>query len=200
MKRLQILAGTCCAVLLATTAVHADEKRGFYFDVGFGLGGTSYGDDVDKVLDDLDDEIDGIDHIVLSLDLAMGGAVRPNLYLVGSVSGFADRYYNSDDMDEYLQLNTYLFGAGVRYYPLPSQKHLLLGADLGLARMRVRTSEAGYGEVTSDDGFGFKLLAAYDIDWTLRGPTLQVGAQLMSASIEDVNFRGFAVFAKFAFK
>lgn len=198
MKSLRILAGSCCALLLATAAAHADEKRGFYVDVGLGLGGASYGDDVDDLLDTLDDN--GFDHITLSLDLAMGGAVRQNLYLVGSVSGFADRHYDSDDSDEYLQLNTYLFGAGVRYYPLRSQQHLLLGADLGLARMTLQTSEDGFDDVTSDNGFGFRLLAAYDIDWTLRGPTLQVGAQFMSASIEDLDFKGFSLFAKFAFK
>lgn len=199
MNRLQILAGSCCALLLGATAVHAaDERRGFYIDVGLGLGGVSYGDDVDDTLDELKDF--GYDHITLSVDLAAGGAVRPNLYLVGSVVGFADRYQDSDDSDQYLQLNTYVFGAGVRYYPLPSQKYLLLGADLGLAKMVLQSSEDAFDDVKSDNGFGFRLMVAYDIDWTLRGPTLQVGAQFMSASIEDEHARAFSLFAKFAFK
>lgn len=193
MKRLQILAGSCCALLLA--AAHADEKRGFYIDAGLGFGGASYGHQVDDALDEAEDA--GFDRIALSLDLAVGGAVLPNLYVVGSLSGFADRLWESD---EYLQVNTYLIGAGVRYYPLPSHKHLLLGADVGLAKLNLQTSVDAYDDVSSDNGAGFKLLVAYDIDSTLRGPTLQVGAQFMSASIEDVNFKGFSVFAKFAFK
>jgi hypothetical protein len=198
MKRLQILAGTCCALLLAVAPAHAAEKRGFYVDVGLGLGGARYGEELDDSLDALEDN--DFDNITVSLDLAMGGAVRQNLYLVGTMAAFGDRYAYSEDSDTYLQLNTYLFGAGVRYYPLPSQKRLLLGADLGLAKMVMQTSEDAFDDVTSDSGFGFRMLVAYDIDWTLRGPTLQVGAQLMSASIEDVKFRGFSVFAKFAFK
>ncbi len=85
MKRLQILAGTCCALLLATAAAHADEKRGFYIDTGLGFGRVSYDDTLDDLLDAYDDN--GARRITLSLDLTVGGAVRQDLYVVGSVTG-----------------------------------------------------------------------------------------------------------------
>jgi hypothetical protein len=193
MKRLQILAGTCCAVLLATTVVHADEKRGFYFDAGLGFGKASYDDTLDDLLDAFDDN--GARRITLSLDLAAGGAVRQNLYVVGSITGFGDRL--SED-DEYLQLNTYLFAVGLRHYPLASQKHLQLGIDVGLSKAALQSSFAD--DASSDSGTGLRLLAAYDIDSTLRGPTLQVGAQFLAARIEGTNYNALSLFAKFAFK
>ena len=195
MKRTLILAGSCCALFLATAA-HAAEKRGFYVDVGLGFGRAHYGGQLDDLLDAVDDN--GYSRLTLALDLSMGGAVLPNLYVVGSVAAFGDRLTNSDDTGDYLQLNTYLFGPGVRYYPLPSHKHLMLGVDVGLTKVVLQSDDDSYE--ASDSGSGLRLLVAYDIDRTLRGPTLQVGAQFMTASVEDVKFRGLSVFAKFAFK
>lgn len=182
--------------LSAAMANAADEKRGFYLDVGLGAANVSYGDDeVDDSLDQLDDM--GFDRTTLSLDLAMGGAVLPNLYVVGSITGFADRL---DNDDEDLQLNTYLLGVGVRYYPLPSQKHLQLGVDVGLAKMAIDTSVDEYDGYTSDSGTGLKLSVAWDFDSTLRGPAFLLGVQYMAASVEDADFKGASLFARFLLK
>ena len=196
MTRRIATAGLFIPLLFSAVLAHAaEEKRGFYLDVGLGAGSARYGDEVDDALDLLEDN--DFDRTTLGLDLVIGGAVLPNLYVVGSVSGFADRL---DNDDENLQLNTYLFGVGVRYYPLPSKKHLQLGADVGLANMVLDTSFDEVGDYTSDNGTGLKLSVAWDFDSTLRGPAFMLGVQFMTASIEDVDFTGASLFARFLLK
>ncbi len=191
----RIAAGLFLSFLLsAALANAAEEKRGFYLDVGLGAATVKYGDELDDALDLLEDN--DFDRTTLSLDLTAGGAVLPNLYVVGSISGFADRF---DDGDEDLQLNTYLFGVGLRYYPLPSKKHLQLGLDAGLAKI-VATSSFDDDDITSDTGSGFKLSVAWDFDSTLKGPAFMLGMQFMTASVEDVDFSGGSLFARFVFK
>ena len=193
MKNNIAATGLFCAALLSSTLASAAEKRGIYLDFGLGAAAVSYGNDVDDSLDLLEDN--GFDRTTLSLDLSVGWAVRPNLFLVGSISGFADRL---DDGDDDLQLNTYLTGVGVRYYPLSSMKHLQLGADVGIANMVLQSSEVD--DETSDAGAGLKLSVAWDFDSTLKGPALLLGLQFMTASIEHETVTGGSLFARFLLK
>lgn len=195
MKNKLAMTGLFAALILSVgQAGAAEDRRGFYLDVGLGAGNVKYGEQVDDALDLLEDN--DFDRTTLSLDLTMGGAVLQNLYVVGSISGFADRF---DDGDEDLQLNTYLFGVGVRYYPLASRKHLQLGLDAGLAKMVVQSS-VDNDDFTSDTGSGFKVSLAWDFDSTLRGPHFLLGVQYTNASIDDVDFSGGSLFARFIFK
>lgn len=81
-----------------------------------GSGSVSYGDDLDNVLELLDSL--GADRTTLYLDLGIGYALTANLYAAGSISAFGDRFEYKTEM---MQLNTYLYGLGVKYYPFGTQ-------------------------------------------------------------------------------
>ena len=134
MKKKLIIFLLLLAVLCSSVFSQSYEgRRGFYLDTGIGFGRVSYNSEVDEMLTLLKD-FGFVDRITLSVDLAMGWALLQNLYIVGSFTGFGDGFINSDFSDHF-QINTYLYGIGVRYYPLPSMKHLQLGADVGFGLM-----------------------------------------------------------------
>lgn len=195
MKNGKAMAGLFSMLMLAAMATRADERRGIYVDVGLGAGKVGYGSDTNDVLDAVEDN--GFNRATAALDLSVGWALRQNLYLVGSISGFGDRLYHSSD---YLQINTYLTGVGIRFYPLASMKHLQFGADVGVAKVLLQSSDDYYDDTVSNNGSGFKLSVAYDFDSTLKGPALLVGVDLLSASVEHENITGVSLFAKFVFK
>jgi hypothetical protein len=172
-----------------------ERNRGFYIDAGLGFGGISYNKEIDDMLKTADDY--GVDRMTISLDLSIGWAVLQNVYVVGSITGFGDRLYKSSD---YMQINTYLFGPGVRFYPLTSGKHLQLGADLGLGKMVVVSNISGIEANSSDSGFAMKFSVAYDFDSTMTGPALLLGGEALLEFIEGEKVAGFSIFAKFVFK
>ena len=194
MKRLMALV-ILLYIGLPVFAHTSERARGFYIDVGLGFGGISYNDEIDDLLEWADDN--GLDRITISLDLSIGWAVLQKLYVVGSVTGFGDRIYKSSD---YMQLNTYLMGPGVRLYPLTSGKHLQIGADLGLGRMVLDSNISGVGTVTSEPGFGVKFSVGYDFDSTMTGAALLLGGELLLDFIENETVTGFSIFAKFVYK
>jgi hypothetical protein len=197
MKPLQVMAGSCCALLLAAVA-NADEKRVFYFDAGAGIGVAHYGDSLGDAIHVLRNN--GYKRFGLTLDATAGGAVRRGLYVVGSLSTFTDVLWNSPS---YLLLSSYLLGPGLRYYPLASHQHLQLGADLGIAKLTTQVFDTDSDEHDSnstDIGTGFRLLVAYDLDWRPQGPTVQIGTQYTRASAEHLKFNNVSVYVRFAFK
>jgi hypothetical protein len=173
----------------------AERNRSFYIDLGLGFGWISYTDELDKIFKWADDN--GLDRLTMSLDISVGLAALQNLYIVGAIMGFGDRLYKGSD---YLQMNTYLFGPGIRFYPLPSMKHIQLGADFGLGRIVLDSNVSGTGAVSSSPGFGTKISAAYDFDSTTTGPALLLGGNLLLNFIEGETITGFSIFAKFAYK
>jgi hypothetical protein len=195
MKNKTPIIGLFLSLVLGTSLAQGEERRGFYLDAGIGIGSVSYGDELDDILDEADDN--GLDRITAGLTISIGGAVLQNLYLVGTITGLGDRLYDGSD---YLQLNTYLYGVGVRYYPLRSRKHLQIGADVGIGKVALQTSEPGYDDQYSDNGTAVKLSVAWDFDSTLRGPHVLVGAEVLSASIDHENVTGAALFVKFVLK
>jgi hypothetical protein len=183
-------------VFVSTAFSQSNERvRGIYIDAGIGFGGISYNDEIDNLLEWADDN--GLDRMTISLDLSIGWAVLQKLYVVGSLTGFGDRIYKSSD---YMQLNTYLFGPGVRFYPLSSGKHLQLGADLGFGRMVLDSNISSVGTIASEGGFGVKISAAYDFDSTMTGPALLLGGEFLMDFIEGESITGFSIFAKFVYK
>jgi hypothetical protein len=173
-----------------------ERYRGFYMDMGLGFGGVGYGEEIDNLLEWADDN--GVDRMTISLDFSIGGAVSQNLYVVGSIAGFADGLQKSSN---YMQLTTMLLGLGVRFYPLSSMKHLQLGADVGLGEIGFSSNVAGVEvEVTSDPGFGIKLSAAYDFDSTMTGLALLLGGEVLLDFIEGETIAGYSIFAKFVIK
>jgi hypothetical protein len=197
MKRKLLMAVVFLGIISSPVFSQTSERyRGFYLDVGLGFGGISYGEEIDDLLEWVDDN--GVDRMTMSLDFSIGGAVSQNLYVVGSFVGFGDRLSKSSD---YMQMNAYIFGLGVRFYPLFSMKHLQLGADAGLGFMVFGSSVAGVDTVVeSDPGFGVKISVAYDFDSTMTGPALLLGGELLLDFVESETITGFSIFAKFVIK
>jgi hypothetical protein len=178
-----------------TTFAQSERSRGFYLDAGIGFGGVRYGVEIDDMLKSLDGA--GLDRVTVSLDFSAGWAVTPNLYVVGSITGFGDRLYLGS---EYFQLSTYLLAPGVRFYPLSSMKKFQLGLDAGFARMVLATNIPSPTTATSEPGFGVKISAAHDFDTTMTGPALLLGGECLVDFIEHETIAGFSLFAKFVFK
>jgi hypothetical protein len=172
----------------------SERNRGFYIDAGLGIGGFSYSSELNDAIKMADNA--GAEHVTVALDASIGWALMQKLYLVGSITGFGDRIANGS---EYVQINSYLFGPGIKWYPLSSGKYLQVGADIGLASATLLSSMQGYN-VASEPGLGFKISAAYDIDWTMTGLTALFGGELLMNFIEGEAFTGYAIFTKLAFK
>ncbi|GMO52806.1 MAG: hypothetical protein Pg6C_19090 [Treponemataceae bacterium] len=178
-----------------------ERKRGIYFDIGLGFSFTRYGSELDDVIKQVRD--DGFDRMAVALDSSIGWAVTQKLYAVGSFCGLGDRLtYESSEKtaDYYVQINTYLFGLGIRWYPLPSGKYLQLGADAGFGRFIAVSNIPGMKTALSDWGFAQKLSIALDIDRTMTGPAILLGFEELLEFVEDDTAAGFSIFVKFVFK
>jgi hypothetical protein len=105
-----------------------------------------------------------------------------------------------DVIADFRILLTYLFGAGVKYYPLPSGLHLQLGADVGLACMISASSKSDVRTSRSPFGVGGRISVSYDFDSDLTGSAFLIGTQLLADFIEKELVLGFSIFAKYAYK
>ena len=199
MKKKLIIFLLLLAVLCSSVFSQSSERRrGFYLDTGIGFGRVSYNNEVDEMLKQTKEL--GYDRMTLSIDFALGWAVLQNFYVVGSIAGFGDAFMKPDFSD-HVQLNTYIYGAGVRFYPLPSMKHLQLGADLGIGRMVLVRSVPGLMTFGGSEwGFAAKLSVAFDFDRTMTGPALLLGGDVQVNRVEGDTIAGFSIFAKFVFK
>jgi hypothetical protein len=172
-----------------------ERRRGLYVDVGFGFGGISYfGGDTKAAADGFNETADTRMAMDLQL-LTIGWALTQNVYLAGTVAGFGDAYFDADMNQS--QLTVAMYGIGVRYYPLPSKKHIQLGLDLGLSRMSILRDKK---QTISDPGFSGRLSAAYDFDSTMTGFTALLGGALMMNAIEGDTSLSYALFFKLALK
>ena len=172
-----------------------ERKRGIYVDIGLGFGGISYFGGSTKTIADGFNETANT-HMTLDLSLlTIGWALTQNVYLVGTIVGIGDGYFDSQ-MNQSL-LSVAMYGIGARYYPLPSKKHLQLGLDFGASRLDISdNNESSY----SDVGFSARLSAAYDLDSTMTGFTGIPGGALMMNIIENDVSLSYTVFFKLAFK
>jgi hypothetical protein len=194
MKKL-FLAGLCA---LCGVAGFAQERK-FYFDIGIGSGFINYGKELNAAISDAEDA--GLERMLVFVDMALGIAVTDNLFIVESSTGFGDTLsVNEEIFADYFRLSTYLFGLGVKFYPLPQATRLQIGADAGLAWQLVTSTIDDYTIGRSPFGFGGSLSVSYDFDSDLTGPAFLIGAKFMAVSIENEPVTGFALFAKFAFK
>jgi hypothetical protein len=189
----------CLLFLASASLVFAQEreerKRGFYIDIGLGFGGVSYfGGDTKTIADGFDET--ATTHITLDMSfLTIGWALTQNVYLVGTVVGVGDAYF--DSLMNQCQLSVFMYGIGARYYPLPSKKHLQLGLDVGASRVSILENTA---TSLSDLGFSARLSAAYDIDSSMTGFTGMPGGALMMNIIEGDVSLSYTIFFKLAFK
>jgi hypothetical protein len=172
-----------------------ERNRGFYIDAGISVGVVSHGNDVDHMLKSFNDLYIPLDG---GIGLNIGWAAMQNLYVIGSFSfGQVTMYHEDIGIYDYLNLSRFFLGAGIRYYPLSSMKHLQTGADLGLYILYFNTNVPNdYSKL----GPALKLSAAYDFDSTMTGPALLLGGELLLGIPETAPTIGFTLFAKFVFK
>ena len=136
-------------------AEEAGKNRGFLFQIGMGATELSYGTQTDTYF--ASTTLYGLERMSLLLNLDLGWYIAGNSYLLLSLSGTGDRF--EDNYGNYLQLNTYLLGPGVKYYPFG--KGLSLGGCAGVSRA-VYVSNIGVSG-SSAVGYGLRLFAAYDL-------------------------------------
>ena len=193
MKKILLIIGTTVCLLVSTAYAENTKTRGIYFEIGLGVNKISYSEEVDDAIELLDGL--GADRTTIFLDMGLGYAIGQKTYIVGSISGIGDRL--SYDQD-YLQLNTYLFGIGIRYYPF--YKGLQLGADVGIGKMVMSSSDETIDNTTSDNGFGSKLTIAYDFDSTLTGPATLIGGALLIDTINNNTITSGSIYLNFIIK
>jgi hypothetical protein len=95
-----------------------------------------------------------------------------------------------------VQLNSYLYGGGVRYYPFHTG--LVLGADVGLAKL-IALSNLGYGG-TSPAGWAAAAVIAYDFNTKLTGVSLQAGLRAQYQDITGGSASAVSAFIDLAWK
>lgn len=145
------------------------RKRGFMFELGGGTTAVSYGTLVDSYFSMA--QASGANRIQLFLDLDAGWAVSEKLYVVAGVDGVGDRFY---DPYNFIQVNSYLYHGGLRYYPFDTG--LVLGIDGG-ASVLVIQSDVGIGG-SSPVGWGGGATVAYDFNRKATGFSLELGVRV----------------------
>ena len=155
----------------------AEQKRGFLFELGMGATRLSYGTETDTYFASV--EIYGFQRTSLLLNLDLGWYIAGNSYFLLSLSGTGDRF--DDSYGHYMQLNAYLMGPGVKYYPFG--KGLSLGVCAGLSKVVV-VSNVGVSAV-SPAGYGLRLSAAYDLVNRYTGFGVDLGVSASYKHIQD---------------
>jgi hypothetical protein len=136
-----------------------------------------YPEPLDSQLNTLASSAD-VDRLGLDLHVSVGYSVSPNSYVVAGVYGVADRL--QDSFGDFIQVNTYLYGPGFRFYPFDTG--LVLGADLGAARLVLQTSVTN--SAVSPWGVGWRGSVGYDFDSTPTGFAVLLGLGVGSAAID----------------
>ena len=191
-KRWTAVLVACLLLLFAASAAQAQDsggrRRGFMLEFGIGTGYITYGDTADANLAYIQG---GGDRINLTLDLALGGALSQNIYLVGVAEAFATRIF--DSYGNYLQENSYLFGLGLRIYPFHTG--LQLGLDAGYAMMNEDQGGVGYFDYPS--GWGVAASIGWDVSRRATGFSAILGIKANYNSIDyaPVLTEAFAVTA-----
>ncbi len=185
-KLLRFILVTTGFVLLVSAPVFADNQsgsqhRGFFFEVQIGPALTSYDAATDAAFASA--EAMGLSRLRLGLGATLGFAVSPTIYLTGGVEGYGDRFYDSTG---YIQLNTYLWVVGLRFYPFSNG--LVLGARGGFATTSV-VSDIGVSGYSSTPGSGFGVLVAYDFGG-FTGMGFEIGARVDYCTINGSPFTG----------
>lgn len=169
--------GVCATSLVyAADGGDAVRQRGFMFEIGLGPAVISYGAEADAYFAAA--QAAGLSRVQVYLDITAGYAVTGKLYLVGGVQGGGDRFF--DSTGAYVQLNSYLYHAGLRYYPFDTG--LVLGLDAGPAAL-MATSNVGVSGA-SNWGWGGGATVAYDFAKKRTGFALVLGLQ---ADYLDIN-------------
>ncbi|MFP4365254.1 MAG: hypothetical protein ACLFR1_15430 [Spirochaetia bacterium] len=166
------------SLMLITAQEAQEEERGLLVEIGAGPSVITYG--AADAYFSLAEE-NGANRVQLNLHALFGYAVATDLYLCGVISGAADRFTYSS---QYLQMNIYILGAGVRYYPFTTG--LVLGADFGASPFLIQTNTSSpymQSGVTAS-GLGFNISLGYDFGQSLTGFALKTGIRASATTLE----------------
>ncbi|MDZ7794884.1 MAG: hypothetical protein U5P10_14690 [Spirochaetia bacterium] len=169
------------------------QGRGFMFQIGLGAAEIEWPQGLKELMDYAEGQPD-IDRVKVHLNLGLGAAVSENLYLLGSLQGYGDRL--EDSYGDYVQINAYLFGLGLRWYPFVAG--LVLGGDIGAARLVAMGS--GVESNASEWGNGLGFTAGYDFGGRPTGVSLILGLRFDGMSVEGESVGTAALFLNLAFK
>lgn len=168
-------------------------ERGVMFQIGLGTAQIEWPQELKEMMDYAEAQPD-IDRVKVHLNLGLGAAVGENLYLLGSLQGYGDRL--EDSYGDYVQINAYLFGLGLRWYPFVTG--LVLGGDIGAARLVAMGS--GVESAASEWGNGLGFTAGYDFGGRPTGVSLILGLRVDGMSVEGESVGTAALFLNLAFK
>jgi len=168
-------------------------ERGVMCQVGLGAAEIEWPQELKEIMDYAEGQPD-INRVKVHLNLGLGAAVSEKLYLIGNLQGYGDRL--EDNYGEYVQINAYLFGLGLRWYPFITG--LVLGGDIGAARLVAMSSVAGSEASEWGEGLGFT--AGYDFGGRPTGVSLLLGLRFDGMSIENKPVGTTALFLNLAFK
>lgn len=167
------------------------EQRGFMFGLGLGIATTSYPAELDAIFSAL--EAAGINRYRVGVQLVLGYAILPKVYWTLGVYGTGDRL--EDSVGDFLQLNTYVYGPGVRIYPFDTG--LLVGVDVGASRQLL---DDGSNVIAFPWGYGGRLVAAYDFARERTGSGVALGVDTSAALIDGDIYSSISAFLQFLWK
>ena len=145
--------------------------EGLYFDVGLGLGkGWTKIGGVDMSKDLKAHSTGSVSQTTIDLGLKLGYGPFGDipLYIVGELGGIGHRFSVGS---EHLQFNSYIFGPGVIYYPMPL---IQLGASLGYSWIANQTNASdpntkSLKDLKSKSGYAYNLYGAIDLGESNHG-------------------------------
>jgi hypothetical protein len=174
--------------------------QGFYFDAGLGIGKAwTKVNDIDFA-DALSSE--GIKFSEIGAELGLKAGYGPfgtvPVYVVGELAGMGHRFTVEDS---YIQLNSYLIGPGVIYYPIPL---IQLSAGLGFSFAVDQSNIANYESHKSKGGFAWNIAAAVDLGKRNHGCLLGLkffnAINELQVSNELENTSMISVFVKYTYR
>jgi hypothetical protein len=175
------------------------SAQGIYFDIGLGFGsGSTKINDVDMY--DLINRNSSVKEMTVDVTIfkiGYGPLGNIPIYAVLELSGMGHRIYDDSD---YIQYNSYLFGPGVIYYPIPLVQ---LGSSFGYSFVANQTSFPGIMD-ESDGGIAWNIYAAVDLGSGNHG--CLIGLKYFSATNSlkitgvDQNSSMVGVFVKYAYR
>jgi len=177
--------------LFADQSTGPQKQRGFLFEAQFGLANISYDAATDAAF--AQSQALGLSRVQVALGATLGYAVSSNLYLTVGVEGYGDRFYESS---YYVQLNSYLWEAGIRYYPFTTG--LVLGLHAGAATNSVASNLGVSGSSTSP-GYGMGVILAYDFGG-FTGFGLELGAEADYCTVSGSPITGESLFVAVSWK
>ncbi len=164
-----------------------NEIESWYVHLGLGISSINY----DNSNYDSYSENDNLTRRMVNVDLGVYVPMNEKLLLGGVMFVEGDRY--SDDNDNWVQLNSYIFGISAIYFTKVINDGFFMRGDFGYTDANISTSYGDSEEIDeSEKGTGFRLAAGYALksspDWSLLFTLGYANKGFTSEKIQSVNF------------